>query len=155
MIVFDLRCPQAHVFEAWFGSSAAFEDQRVRKLLVCPVCGDTDISKAVMAPNVAAKSNRSVAKFDALGAHTTSSSPSPEQVKAVLQVLAKAQAEVLRTSEWVGPAFAERARAMHVGEVATTSIHGQATLAEAKALVEEGVPIAPLPLPIVPPETIN
>lgn len=154
MIVFDLRCRQAHVFEAWFGSSAAFEDQQARGLLACPICGDGEIVKAVMAPNVAAKSNsRSVVAPPA--ATPTEPTLSPETMKAALHALAQAQAQALEKSQWVGRAFADRARAIHVGEIADAPIHGEATLAEAKALVEEGVPIAPLPFPVIPPDAVN
>lgn len=142
MIVFDLRCAEAHVFEAWFASSAAFDDQRDRQLIACPVCGDTDVAKAVMAPNVSAKGN---ARPPAL----------PAEAKAMLAKLAAAQAKLLEGSEWVGPRFSERARAMHAGDEPDAPIHGQATLAEAKALAEEGVPMAPLPLPVLPPQARN
>lgn len=158
MIVFDLQCSAAHVFEAWFGSSGAFNDQRLRGLLVCPICADTDVSKAVMAPNVAAKGNRSTqppaARPSQSGGHPDRT-PSPAEVKAALHVLAQAQAQVLSQSTWVGRGFAATARAMHDGTADQAPIHGEATLAEAKELIEEGVAIAPLPLPIVPPETIN
>lgn len=148
MIVFDLRCPQAHVFEAWFGSSDAYEDQRARGLLSCPVCGNAEIVKAVMAPNVSAKSNtRAIARSD--------ETPTAGAIKAAMKALAAAQAKALETSEWVGAAFPERARAMHAGELPAGPIHGQTSLAEAKALVEEGVPVAPLPFPFVPPDALN
>lgn len=152
MIVFDLRCTQAHVFEAWFGSSAAFEEQRARGLLACPICGDGEIGKAAMAPNVGAKGNSRETALTRLPSETP---PSPQAIKAALHALACAQAKALEKSQWVGRGFADQARAMHVGETAQTPIHGETTLAEAKALVEEGVPIAPLPLPIVPPDAIN
>ena len=148
MIVFDLRCSGDHVFEAWFGSSTAYEDQRTRGLLVCPICGDTDIGKAVMAPNVGAKGN-SQATAAAVDA------PSPAVMKAAIQALAQAQARILEKSEWVGRAFADKARAMHVGDIDSAPIHGQTTPAEAKALAEEGVPVAALLLPIIPPEALN
>ena len=149
MIVFDLRCSRAHVFEAWFGSSGAFEDQRARGLLSCPLCGDGDIGKAVMAPNIPAKGNRQNAPV------VPGEAPSPEVMKAAMQALAEAQAKALEKSEWVGKAFADRARAMHAGETDYAPIHGEATAVEAKALVDEGVAIAPLPFPVVPPEAIN
>jgi len=143
MIVFDLRCGQAHVFEAWFASSGAYAEQRESGRIECPICGDRDIEKAVMAPQIAAKGN---SRPDA---------PSPEAIKAVLRHLAGEQARMLEKSTWVGTAFADRARAMHDGEAPVTQIHGQASLAEAKALVEEGVPVAPLPFPVVPPKLTN
>jgi hypothetical protein len=152
VIVFDLRCSQAHVFEAWFGSSAAYEDQRARQLLACPICGDAAIEKAVMAPNVGAKGN---SRQQIAAAPRADTPPSPQAIKAALHALAAAQAKALESSHWVGRGFADQARAMHVGEIAQTPIHGETTLGEAKALVEEGVPIAALPLPIVPPESVN
>lgn len=73
----------------------------------------------------------------------------------MLEALAAAQAKALEGSRWVGKKFAEEARSMHLGERDHEPIHGQATPAEAKALAEEGVPVAPLPLPVQPPETLN
>jgi hypothetical protein len=143
VIVFDLRCGGGHVFEAWFGSSDAYESQRKAGQVQCPVCNDADVTKAVMAPAIPSKSN------------SKPSPPSPEALKAAMKVLAARQAKALESSEWVGTAFADRARAMHLGEEKQATIHGQASLAEAKALVEEGVPVAPLPLPVVPPEKTN
>jgi hypothetical protein len=147
MIVFDLRCASGHVFEAWFGSSDAFEDQRGRGLLSCPICGASDIGKAVMAPNIAAKGNSQPP--------VTGETPGPAVMKAAMQALAEAQRKALEKSEWVGSAFADRARAMHVGDADPAPIHGQATLGQAKELADEGVPIAPLPFPIVPPDAVN
>ncbi len=143
MIVFDLRCGGGHVFEAWFGSSADYESQRERALISCPVCGDGSIEKAVMAPNVAAKGNQRAGG---------ESKPDP---KALMAALAQAQAKMLEGSKWVGLSFADKARAMHLGETPHAPIHGQTSADEARALIEEGVPVAPLPLPVVPPEQAN
>jgi len=143
MIVFDLKCGGGHVFEAWFGSSSAYEDQRTAGQARCPLCDSADITKALMAPAIAAKGNR------------TPDSPTPDAVKAVMKLIAARQAEALKSSQWVGPAFAERARAMHLGEEKQATIHGQASLADAKALVDDGIAITPLPLPIAPPEKLN
>lgn len=140
MIVFDLKCAGGHVFEAWFASSGAFEDQRARRLIACPMCGIDDVAKAVMAPNVAAKGAGDARDVAA---------------KAVLAKLAAAQAEALKGSRWVGRRFADEARAMHQGDAPAAVIHGQATADEAKALHEEGVPLAPLPFPVAPPEKLN
>lgn len=142
MIVFDLKCGNGHVFEAWFGSSGDFEDQRSRNLVGCPICGNEAVDKAVMAPHVGAKGNQLV-------------QPSPLALKAAMAALANAQSKVLEGSQWVGAAFAGRARAMHEGEEDHAPIHGQATMAEAKALADDGIPVAALPLPIVPPEACN
>ena len=148
MIVFDLRCGGGHVFEAWFGSSAAYESQRAGGLLACPICGDSGVEKAVMAPNVAAKGNRRAEL-------ATQKPGAPEPVKAVLAKIAEAQAATLEKSEWVGGSFATRARAMHDGDEASALIHGQATPQEARELVEDGVSVMPLLVPFVPPEKRN
>ena len=149
MIVFDLKCGGGHVFEAWFASSASYEDQRARGLLACPMCGSGDVDKALMAPNVAAKGNQRA------DTSAPKDAPPPEVIKAAMAALAEAQSRMLEKSQWVGVAFADKARAMHLGETPVAPIHGQTTAEEAKALVEEGVPVAPLLLPVVPPEAQN
>ena len=91
-----------------------------------------------MAPNVAAKGNRALA-------------PTPASIKAALSQLASAQAKAIDSSTWVGREFAGKARAMHDGEIEHAPIHGEVNRAEATALIEDGVPVAPLPFPVVPP----
>jgi len=135
MIVFDLKCRDSGtVFEAWFRSGADYEDQAARGLVECPVCHSTRGDKAPMAPRVPAKSSRS---------------PAP------LERLAKLQREALEGSEWVGDRFADEARSIHLGEADARPVHGHATSAQAKALIDDGVPIAALPLPVVPPTQVN
>ncbi|WHU03159.1 DUF1178 family protein [Sphingomonas sp. NIBR02145] len=153
MIVFDLKCEVGHVFEAWFGSSGAWEEQRAAGLVACPMCGSAEVGKAVMAPNVGAKGNQ--VAVPSLPVPAGEAGIPAEAVKAAMAVLADMQAKVLEGSKWVGSAFADKARAMHLGETPHAPIHGQTSLAEAQALIEEGVPVAPLPLPVVPPEACN
>lgn len=100
------------------------------------MCGSGEVAKAPMAPAV----------------RGTGEAP---DAKAALAMLAAAQAKALESSTWVGKRFAGEARAMHLGETEQRPIHGQATPVEAKRLVDEGVPIAPLPLPVVPPDEAN
>ena len=140
MIVFDLRCSFDHVFEAWFASGAAYDEQAAAGLLACPMCGDTAVAKAVMAPSIPAKGNR------------RADLPPAAALKAALRDIAAGQARALADSSWVGSEFATRARAMHDGDEVVRPIHGQASLAEARALVEDGVPVAPLLCPVVPTE---
>ncbi len=162
MIVFDLKCTGGHVFEAWFGSSDDYEGQKARGLVSCPMCGDADISKAVMAPAVAAKGNqRSVPRPVPTAAqqetHAVASMP-PEalaKMQAVVEQLARVQAKILEDSVWVGSAFADKARAMHYGEEPAALIHGMTDRDEARALIDEGIAVAPLPLPVVPPGERN
>jgi hypothetical protein len=161
MIVFDLACGTGHVFEAWFGSTEDYEGQRARGLVSCPLCGSGEVAKAVMAPNIAPKGNQRAAPPTL--PISTKSGPAPMQggtaipaeMKAALQALAEMQAKVLEKSEHVGGRFSEEARAIHEGDAPERLIHGHATLEEAKALVEDGVPVAPLPFPVLPPEQLQ
>lgn len=155
MIVFDLSCHDGHRFEGWFGSSTDFEDQRARGLLACPSCGSADVTKAPMAPAVPAKGNTRAEVLPPEAPKQVANTPMPPQVQKALAALAKAQAEALKNSTWVGNKFADETRKMHYGERDEAPIHGQASLAEAKALIEEGVPVAPLPFPVAPPDKLN
>jgi hypothetical protein len=157
MIVFDLECRNGgHRFEGWFGSSSDYADQFDRGLIACPHCGSADIGKALMAPKLARKGNQVEAMPSKRPTQSLSAGRplSPEAVQA-MRVLAAMQAEAVKHSRWVGANFAEDARAMHYGEREVESIHGQATIEEAKELFEEGVEIAPLPFPVTPPEQAN
>lgn len=159
MIVYDLACPGGHRFEGWFGSSADYEDQRARGLVACPQCGSHDVAKAPMAPAVPAKGNSraevvSAAPASAPAPHAANL-PIPPEMRRALAEMAKLQAEALKQSTWVGESFAEKSRAMHYGEEPPKPIHGQASLAEAKALAEEGVPVAPILFPVAPPDELN
>ena len=162
MIVFDLACPTNHVFEAWFGSTDDYEAQRARGLVSCPICGAQDVAKAVMAPNVGAKGNSRPDRPSTLPAPAAArpmsvqgGAPMPAELKEALTTLAKMQARALEKSEHVGRRFAEEARAIHTGDAPERVIHGEATAAEAKSLIEDGVSVAPLPFPVVPPDQLQ
>lgn len=138
MIVFDLHClARGDRFEAWFRSNADFERQLEQGLVQCPFCQSSQVTKAPMAPQVPRKGDGGAGIGDAIAK------------------LASLQAELLRDSKWVGDEFADTARAMHHGEIDTAAVHGEATAEQAQSLVEDGVPIAPLPLPVVPPNQVN
>ena len=157
MISFDLKCANSHVFEVWFRSSADYEAQSNAHQIMCPNCGDTQVSKAVMAPAIAAKSNRRAAPPARQETVPMAANPAiqPEQVQALMQAIAKAQAAALSESQWVGDKFADRARAMHYGEAEQSIIHGTANPQEARAMMEEGLPVAPLLVPVIPPDQVN
>lgn len=155
MIVYDLSCGEGHRFEGWFGSSDDFAKQQMRGLVTCPECGSAEIAKAPMAPAVPVKGNRRAEPPAPAPVQAVARGPMPPEVAAALSKLAEAQAKALKDSRWVGGAFAEQSRAMHYGERTQEAIHGQATPEEAQALIEEGVPVAPLPFPVAPPEDIN
>ena len=155
MIVFDLKCgAHGHVFEAWFGSSADYESQVARGLLNCPLCGDSDVSKALMAPAVSPKGN-SRSPAVPVETETIAVTQDDGRMREIIRTLAQAQAKILENSTWVGRGFAEQARAMHYGEKDRASIHGEVAPEEARALISEGVEVAPLPFPVLPPEAKN
>lgn len=111
-----------------------------------------------MAPAVPAKGNTlpdGVVRQGDGGSAPMSNMPMPAEVQKAMEALARAQAKALEKSTWVGDKFAAQSRAMHYGERDEAPIHGQATLEEAKALVDEGIPIAPLPFPVAPPDKLN
>jgi hypothetical protein len=135
MIVFDLRCLQSgDQFEAWFRSSADFDQQLDLGMVVCPFCESNRVTEAPMAP-MAPRRSRPVAE--------------------TVAQLAELQAELLRDSCWVGDRFADTARAMHSGEIDSSPVHGEATLEQARSLLDDEVPVVPLPLPVVPPNQLN
>lgn len=159
MIVYDLHCEHGHRFEGWFSSSADFTDQAEAGLIACPECGTEVVSKAPMAPAVPAKSNtapaQSAGEAMSAGGGQLSNTPMTAEMKQAIEQLSKAQSKALENSTWVGDKFAEQSREMHYGERDDAPIHGQASLKEAKSLVDEGVPIAPLPFPVAPPDKLN
>ncbi len=154
MIVFDLCCAADHRFEAWFASSESFADQQARALINCPVCGDADVKKAVMAPRVGTKTNQQTVA-QSVAKPSSSDELAPELVRKLLGDIAAKQAEMLPQSRWVGRDFADAARAMHEGRAAEDLIHGQASPEEAAALRDDGIAAMPLLVPIVPPEAAN
>lgn len=170
MIVFDLQCSEeGHRFEGWFGSSADYAAQQQRGLVTCPVCGSASVEKAVMAPAVGRKGNQAPARPEPRSEapagpvavappappQAAASTPLPPQAVALLKAVAIAQAEALKTSTWVGETFADDARAMHYGDKDVAPIHGKATPEQARDLLDEGIEIAPLLVPFVPPGDAN
>lgn len=131
MIVFNLRCEQDHEFEGWFKDSAAFDAQASDGKLVCPVCETRKVEKAPMAPAVSGTKKRGV--------------NSPDELKRMRQFVTGLRKYVQDNAEYVGPDFPEEARKIHYGETEERHIYGEATIKEAKDLIEEGVDVAPLP----------
>ncbi|ABC63380.1 DUF1178 family protein [Erythrobacter litoralis] len=158
MIVYDLSCSSSHRFEVWFRSSADFAEQREKGWLQCPECGCEQVDKAPMAPSVPAKSSaRSEALSNAPAQEIVSGGESaiPPKVMEAMKALAKAQSEAIKESKWVGKDFAQQARDMHYGEKDEELIHGKATPEEAQDLVDEGIAVAPLLVPVADPDELN
>jgi len=135
MIRFGLICDKDHEFEAWFRSGEDFENQKSRKLVVCPECGSHEVNKALMAPAVS--TSRKKAQI-ALAA-------SEEQKHAFAQLRALSR-KIRENADYVGDKFAEEARKIHFGEVEPRGIYGEATPEDVKSLAEDGVDFMPLPI---------
>ena len=133
MIVFTLRCERDHEFEGWFRDSAAFDEQSAQGKLVCPICEARRIEKAPMAPAVSGTKKGEVVQT------------APDELKKMRQFVTGLRKYVKDNADYVGPKFPEEARKIHYGEVEHRHIYGEASLHDAKELIEEGVDVAPLP----------
>ena len=133
MIKYTLQCSNFHQFDSWFSSSEAFDKLKDSKLLSCELCGDTSVSKSVMAPSVKTKKDEVIK--GALLQNTVKEN----------NLIKELRKKVEKSCEYVGDKFAEEARAMHDGESPERSIYGKTTKQEAKLLLEEGIPVMPLP----------
>lgn len=133
MIRYDLRCRDGHDFDSWFASAAAYDRLAAAGHVACPSCGSTQVDKALMAPAVAAARAAEPAR------------PLAEPADPREAALARLKREIEEKSEYVGLRFVAEARRMHAGEAPERPIHGEAKIEEARALLAEGVPVAPLP----------
>jgi hypothetical protein len=133
MIRYALTCEKGHGFESWFQSAEAFDKVRSAGMVSCPDCGSVAVEKALMAPGV--RPARRAAE------RPLSDAPTGEKERA----LAELRRRVEEGSDYVGMKFATEARAIHAGEVPERSIWGEARIDEARSLVEDGIPVAPLP----------
>jgi hypothetical protein len=132
MIRYALVCEHAHDFEGWFGSSADYDDQAGKGLLECPVCATKAVRKQIMAPAVA-------------GTRKTVQDEAPAKAQMMMEAMGRLRRHVEETFDDVGDAFASEARAIHEGRAEDRGIYGQASPKEVRDLVEDGVPVAPLP----------
>lgn len=132
MIRYSLRCDKGHDFDGWFRSSDAFEGLRKAGQVTCAQCGSTEVQKSLMSPSVPAKSG-------------TKEAPLSQPQNPTEAALDKLRKHVEANSDYVGLKFADEARAMHEGRSPNRAIHGEARPEEARKLIEDGVPVAPLP----------
>lgn len=136
MIRFSLSCDQAHDFDAWFSSGADFDRQAEAGLVSCPHCGSTTVAKRLMAPSVATARTKEARQALAMDMQRG-------EMIAKLREMVKT---IKENAEDVGERFPEEARKIHYGEADQRGLIGQASLEEARALIEEGIEIAPLPV---------
>ncbi len=138
MIKYALGCAEGHEFESWFPDSAAYEKLRKRGLVACPDCGSTEVGKAIMAPAVVGAERGVVEKpIEALV---------DDKRRQAREMVARLRREIEANTVDVGARFPEMARAIHQGDEPERAIRGQASHAEARALLEEGVGVLPMPI---------
>ncbi|MFY0311634.1 DUF1178 family protein [Leisingera sp. D0M16] len=164
MIQYSLKCAEGHSFDSWFQSAAAFDKLAAAGMVSCAVCGGTEVTKAIMAPRVrpGRKAVSAVGEPEPQAAEASAAVPSSAPVPApaaaqhgpgllsrpsgeVEKAIAELRRKVEENSDYVGGDFVREARAMHLGEAPERAIHGEAKLDEARELIEEGVPVMPLP----------
>jgi hypothetical protein len=141
MIKYALACEQAHDFESWFPSSDAFETQRQRGFVTCPYCNSAEVEKQIMAPRIARTD-----KAPEPGRQTQPVAALSEKEQEIRAMIRAVREHVLQNAENVGRGFAEEARKMHYGEAEERAIYGEAEGAEVRSLLEDGVPVLPLPV---------
>ncbi|MEX1035263.1 MAG: DUF1178 family protein [Sneathiella sp.] len=139
MIKYDLKCENAHVFEAWFKNSATYDEQAGAGDIICAVCGSTAVTKAPMAPSVPRKGAMTTAQRDDAAKQEVT------QAAMVMSALRQLRKSVEENCDYVGNQFAEEARKIHYGEVEKHGIYGEATAEESRELSEEGVEITEIP----------
>ncbi len=145
MIRFDLVCEHAHEFDGWFDSNDAYDDQDKKGYVSCPICGSEKISKQLMAPGIPAKSNRSKVHSVVEKTQNFLADGTIPEIKELVKTVRKIRKEIEKSADNVGDKFAEEARKIHYKEAPAREIYGQATLDEAKELMEEGVEVMPIP----------
>ena len=134
MIHYSLVCDRSHKFDGWFSDAAAYDDQKRRGLVTCPICSTTAVDKAIMAPSIARSSEEKIA--------LSIGHPQHQQLREAIIAL---RDKVVAEADYVGDKFAEEARKIHFKEADARGIYGEATKEEVAALIEEGVDFVPLP----------
>ncbi|APZ51533.1 DUF1178 family protein [Salipiger abyssi] len=134
MIQYSLKCAQDHHFDSWFQSASAFDKLHAAGMVTCAVCGSSEVEKELMAPRVNAGAEK-----------PADTAPLSAPASPAEQALRELRTEIEKTSDYVGRDFAREARAMHEGDQPKRAIWGEARGDEARKLVEDGIPVAPLP----------
>jgi hypothetical protein len=153
MIRYSLRCEHDHSFESWFQDSAAYDSQVKRKLVSCPVCGSAKVEKAIMAPRIVSKKGREKSPAPTpVEATAPAEAPANEPTSLMMAQERELRAKIkelrdhiVKSADNVGERFPNEARAMHYGDKEHRPIYGEASPEEARALIDEGVEVSPLP----------
>lgn len=134
MIKYTLKCANEHSFDSWFQNAEAFGKLHSGGMVECAVCGSAEVEKAIMAPQVTTTKGKDIAE-----------KPLSAPASVAEQAMSDLKSYVEANSENVGTDFASEARKIHDGEAPSRSIFGEAKLDDAKKLLDDGVPVAPLP----------
>lgn len=155
MIRYNLRCERGHTFESWFQSSSAYETQEKRKLVNCPACGSAKVERAIMAPQIVSKKGRNsaapapAAPAEVAAPEVASPGSTPLLMAQERELRAKIKElrdHIVKNADNVGERFPNEARKMHYGDIEHRPIYGEASPDEARALIDEGVEVSPLPV---------
>jgi hypothetical protein len=155
MIRYSLRCERGHGFESWFQSSAAYEQQEKRGLVNCPSCGSAKVERAIMAPQIVSKKGRESAApapgapADVAATEVATPGSTPLLMAQERELRAKIKElrdHIVKNADNVGERFPNEARKMHYGDIEHRPIYGEASPDEARALIDEGVEVSPLPV---------
>jgi hypothetical protein len=150
MIRYSLQCERGHAFESWFQNSSAYESQIKRKLVSCPACGSAKVEKAIMAPQIVSK-RRNPSAEPSPAATTDAAAPASTpllmaQERELRAKLRELRDHIVKNADNVGERFPNEARKMHYGDIEHRPIYGEASPDEARALIDEGVEVSPLPV---------
>jgi len=153
MIRYNLRCERGHAFESWFQSSSAYETQEKRQLVNCPACGSAKVERAIMAPQIVSRKGRDRAEPVPAAPTTSTEVTAPTstplmmaQERELRVKLKELRNHIVKNADNVGERFPNEARKMHYGDIEHRPIYGEASPDEARALIEEGVEVSPLPV---------
>jgi hypothetical protein len=153
MIRYALHCDHDHTFESWFQSSSAYDSQVKRKLVGCPICGSVKVAKAIMAPRIVGKKGRESAAASPAPIESVEILPPANSTPLVMAQERELRAKlkelrdhIVKNADNVGESFPNEARKMHYGEIEHRPIYGEASPDEARALIDEGVEVSPLPV---------
>jgi hypothetical protein len=152
MIRYSLRCERGHGFESWFQSSSAYEQQEKRGLVNCPSCGSAKVERAIMAPQIVSKKGRDIAAPTSAPAPVAAAAAPAStpllmaQERELRAKLKELRDHIVKNADNVGERFPNEARKMHYGDIEHRPIYGEASPDEARALIDEGVEVSPLPV---------
>ncbi|WP_295850233.1 DUF1178 family protein [Tardiphaga sp.] len=153
MIRYNLRCDRGHGFESWFQNSSAYDSQVRRKLVSCPNCGSAKVEKAIMAPQIGKRGRAPIAAEPVAAAsastEVTTATSTPLMMAQEAELRAKIKElrdHVTRNADNVGEKFPDEARKMHYGDIEHRPIYGEASVDEARSLIDEGIEVSPLPM---------